>query len=183
MLNVIRKSWAVKNLRAKLQEFKKRCETCIKNKEAMRQSIGFLSRMGPVVRPFQIVSIDTKGGFSGYKSAKKYLHMAIDHMARFVWTTTAKGQGENDLINLANEILKCGKPEIILCDRYGAMRSNKFKEYLKGLGIKLVFICASSNETIERVVQVSEELTPFLNEEIAPDWQVQKRFSSVETFY
>ena len=67
MLNVIRKSWAVKNLRAKLQEFTKRCETCIKNKEAMRQSIGFLSRMGPAVRPFQIVSIDTKGGFSGYK--------------------------------------------------------------------------------------------------------------------
>ena len=154
MLNLIRKSWAVKDLRKKLENFTKRCETCIKNKAAMKQSIGFLSRMGPAIRPFQIVSIDTKGGFSGYKSAKKYLHMAIDHMTRFVWTTTAKGQGENDLINLVNEILKSGKPEVILCDRYGAMRGNKFKEYLKGLGIKLVYICADSapsNGTIERV--------------------------------
>lgn len=43
---------------------------------------------------------------------------------------------------------------MILCGRYGAMRGNKFREHLRGLGIKLVFICAdspSSNGTIERV--------------------------------
>ena len=39
------------------------------------------------------------------------------------------------------------------------------------------------SQKLVATVQVSKELTAFLNEEIAPDWQVQKRFSSVETFY
>lgn len=154
MLNMIRKGWAVKGLRKKLVEFTKNCETCIKNKMAFKQSIGFLSRMGPVVYPFDIVSIDTKGGFSGLKSAKKYLHFAIDHESRYVWTVCAKGQGENDLIHLMREVLKDGRPKIVLSDRFGAMKGNKFRNFLRENEARLEYICAdsaSSNGTVERV--------------------------------
>ena len=114
----------------------------------------FVSRIGPTTRPFQVVSIDTKGGFSGFKSTKKYLHLAIDHMTRFTWHTTSKGQGEGDLINLMKEVLKNGKPDIVLCDRYGSMKGNKFRKFLGDLKINLCYIPADSaslNGTVERV--------------------------------
>ena len=129
ILGIIRKGYKVRDLRKKLTKFTRQCETCIKNKASIKQSLGFLSRMGPTINPFQVVSIDTKGGFTGYKSAKKYLHLAIDHMTRYTWHITAKCQGENDLINLVKEVLKDGKPEVILCDRYGAMKSKKFRKF------------------------------------------------------
>lgn len=154
MMSLIRRGWAVRALRRKLQEFTRNCETCLKNKKAFKMSIGFLSRMGPAIVPFAIVSIDTKGGFSGYGSAKKYLHFAIDHMSRYVWCVCAKGQSETDLINLIKEVLKDGQPKIILSDRFGAMKGNKFKKFLRENEARLEYICAdsaSSNGTVERV--------------------------------
>lgn len=154
MSKLVRKAWVVSNLRKKLQHYKQSCETCLKNSAALRQSHGFLSRIGPVKDPFDVVSIDTKGGFTGYKSTRRYLHLAIDHATRYVWSTCAKGQGENDLINLLNEVLKSGRPKIVLCDRYGAMKGSKLKKAVEESGGKLVFICAdsaSSNGMVERV--------------------------------
>ena len=154
MLSVTRRAWAVKELRKKLQEYRKQCETCVKNRLLLKQNFGVLSKLGPVREPFDVVSIDTKGGFSGYNSTKKYLHLAIDHATRFVWSVAAKGQGENDLSALMREVFKDGSPKIVLSDRYGAMRGNKFRRVIEENGGKLVYTCAdspSSNGMIERV--------------------------------
>ena len=97
MQQIARKAWRVKRLRKKLQEYKGQCETCIKNKNVLGESFGFLSRLEPVKEPFDVVSIDSKGGFSVCISTKKYIYLVIDHATRFVWAVTAKCQGENDL--------------------------------------------------------------------------------------
>lgn len=40
-------------------------------------------QLGPAKNPFEIVSIDTIGGFGGSRSTKKYLHLLVDHFTRF----------------------------------------------------------------------------------------------------
>lgn len=76
------------------------CETCIKNKSRIGCFKAPLSQLGPVEEPFEIVSIDTIGGFKGNKSTKKYLHLAVDHFTRFAYITTSKTQVAKDFINL-----------------------------------------------------------------------------------
>lgn len=53
----------------------KNCEICIKNKTRLNRKYGPMSQLGPAERPFQIMSLDTIGGFGGLKSTKKYLHL------------------------------------------------------------------------------------------------------------
>ena len=112
MKNRIRKAYDVKRLDKKVQEFARKCETCVKCKTAMRQSLGYLGTLGPAKEPFEVVSIDTKGGFKNLKSTKRYLHLAICHMTRKVWHVTSKSQTEEDMINLVKEILKEGNRKL-----------------------------------------------------------------------
>lgn len=73
-----------------------------------------------------------------------------------MWITTSRGQSEQDLINLISEVLKDGRPKLIIADQYSAMKGKKFKEFLRGNGIKIEYICVDSpesNSTNERVNQ------------------------------
>ena len=51
-----------------------------------------LFQLGPAKEPFEIVSVDTIGGFKGNKSTKKYLHLAVDHSTKFTYIITSKTQ-------------------------------------------------------------------------------------------
>ena len=67
-----------------------------------------------------------------------------------------RGQSEQDLINLISEVLKDGRPKLIIADQYSAMKGKKFKEFLRENGIKIEYICVDSpesNGTNERVGQ------------------------------
>lgn len=113
------------------------CITCQKNKITNKKKLGELSQLGPAKNPFEIVSLDTIGGLSGYNSKKKYLHLAIDHFTRYAWGVCSKGQSAIDFINLIKTIQKFETPKLILADKYTGIRSK----------------CAQSNGMIERLNQ------------------------------
>ena len=54
---------------------------------------GLLGFFGPATRPFQIMSLDTIGGFGGNGSNKRYLHLLVDHFSRYA--SDGEGEGES----------------------------------------------------------------------------------------
>jgi Integrase core domain. len=77
-----------------------------KNKSRGQDKIGLMSYLGPARKPFEVVSIDTIGGFGGSRSTKKYLHLLVDHFTRFAYIVTSKTQNSSDFIKLTEKYLK-----------------------------------------------------------------------------
>ena len=117
-----------KNMYKHIKVTCKSCEICIKNKSRIVCFKAPLSQLGPAREPFEIVSLDTIGGFKGNK---KYLHIAVDHFTRFVYISTSKTQTAKDFINLINKIKKDGKIQVLLADQYPGINSTQFKNFLK----------------------------------------------------
>ncbi|KAK9882922.1 hypothetical protein WA026_023810 [Henosepilachna vigintioctopunctata] len=132
------------------------CDTCIKNKTRFGNFTQPLSQMGPASEPFQIVSLDTIGGFGSNKSPKRYLHLIIDHFTKYAFAITSKTQTAKDFINLVKKIQKKNKIKLLLTDQYAGINSNQFKKFLKSEKIKYVFTavdCPFSNGLNERTNQ------------------------------
>jgi len=104
----------------------KNCETCIKNKTPRVKEPGQLSILGPAQQPFDLISIDTIGGFSGYNSKKQYLHLALDHFTRFTWALCSRAQRSINFLYLIKIICKTQIPKRILADRYTGIKSKEF---------------------------------------------------------
>ena len=85
ILKKIRPFYYFKNMDRIVDKFCKQCEICIKNKSRTRRPIGFMSKIGPAKKPFEIMSFDTVGGFSNNNSPKKFMHILIDHFSRAVF--------------------------------------------------------------------------------------------------
>ena len=139
-----------------VDEFCKNCEICIKNKTRSTYKVGKLSKLGPARRPFEIMSLDTVGGFAGYRSPKRYMHILIDHFSKRVFISTSKGQVARDFVNLIEKAIGNQDVRIILADQYPASNSAEVKQYLKSRNILLIFTSinsASSNGLNERVNQ------------------------------
>lgn len=131
------------------------CETCLATKKS-GQRLGYMGWIGPAKAPFEIIHIDTVGGFTNYGSTKKYLHLAIDAYSRFVWSVTSKTQSSKDFINLIKKIQTLTNPKLIVADQYPGIKSSEFKMFLKKNGIKITFTPKdnpSSNGIVERVNQ------------------------------
>jgi len=79
----------VKHLTKNIKHFCKSCEIFIKNKSRGKEKFGFMSHQGPATKIFEIISIDTIGGFGGSRSIKKYLHILVDHFTRFAFILTS----------------------------------------------------------------------------------------------
>jgi len=62
-----------------------------------------MSHLSPATTPFQIISIDTIGGFGGSRSTKKNLHLLVDHFTRYAYILTSKTQISNDFIKLVEK--------------------------------------------------------------------------------
>lgn len=155
-LQMIAKSYYWKNMTDDVKTFIDGCETCQFNRRKRTQKLGSLSILEFAKDPFQIVSIDTIGGFEGYNSRQKYLHIAIDHFTRFIWVTTSRSQKAKDCMNLIEQVSKIGRPKKILSDHYPALCSKTFKNYLSSLNIQIIFVppyTPKSNGMIERVNQ------------------------------
>jgi len=89
-----------------IHQFCSACKVCIKNKSRRSQQIGLLSKLGPATKPYEIMSIDSVGGFGGNKSTKKYLHILADHFIRYAFISTSKGQNARDFISLTDPVAK-----------------------------------------------------------------------------
>lgn len=61
-----------------------------KNKTRGQGKFGLMSHLGPAREPFEIMSIDTIGGFGGSRSTKTYLHLLVDHFTRYTYILTSK---------------------------------------------------------------------------------------------
>ncbi|XP_014227449.1 uncharacterized protein LOC106652820 [Trichogramma pretiosum] len=105
---------------------------------------GLMSHLGPTTRPFEIMSVDTIGGFGGQRSTKKYLHLLVDHFTRFAFISTSKTQNATDFIKLIKEVLEVESIGMLLADQYPGINSREFKEYLKENQVKLIFTAVNT---------------------------------------
>ena len=136
-----------------ISNFIKSCPVCQQNKLRREKEIGALSWTGPATEPLEIISIDTIGGLEGYGSSYKYLHLAIDHLSRFVWAYASRNQKSHDFIHLVSEICNIRIPKLILTDRYPGIKCKTFESFLesKGINVKYIFTqCPHSNGIVER---------------------------------
>jgi len=155
-LQMLSKSYTWPNMTKDVKNFIDSCNTCQLNKIKRCPKLGTLSILKFAKNPFEIISIDSVGGLEGYNSKQKYLHLAIDQFSRFVWATTSRTQKAKDFCNLIQNMMRIGKPELILSDNYPSLRSNSFKKFLSESNISIIFVAphtAKSNGMIERVNQ------------------------------
>lgn len=156
MKNKINPFYTSRNLILNIRKTCKNCITCIKNKSRGQKKYGLLSQLGPAERPFEIMSIDTIGGFGGSRTTKKYLHLLADHFTRYAWILTSKTQNANDFIRLVNYITTDQKIGMILTDQYPGINSKEFKDFLEKEKITLIFTAVNtpfSNGLNERLNQ------------------------------
>lgn len=62
--------YTANNLIQNIKKTCKNCEICIKNKTRGQSKFGLMAHLGPASEPFEIMSIDTIGGFGGSRSNK-----------------------------------------------------------------------------------------------------------------
>lgn len=96
------------SLKKFILEFKKTCFTCIRNKSQISPKFGQMSHLVPATKPFEYMSVDIIGGFSGNNSTKRYIHLLVDHFTRFAYTITSKHQKAPDFIKLLNLAIQKG---------------------------------------------------------------------------
>lgn len=148
--------YTAKNLTRNIELLCKRCEICLKNKTRGQDKYGLMSHLGPATKPFEIVSIDTIGGFGGSRSTKRYLHLLVDHFTRYAFIVTSKTQNANDFVKLINKVTEYGPIGLLLTDQYPGINSKQFKNTLNEKTIPIIFTAVNapfSNGLNERLNQ------------------------------
>lgn len=154
--NKIKPFYTAKNLIHNIKKICDNCEICIKNKSRTKFKYGLMSHLGPATYPFEIVSIDTIGGFGGSRSTKTYLHLLVDHFTRYAYILTSKTQNADDFIKLIKKVIPENKIGMILSDQYPGINSKEFKSFLKKQNIPIIFTAVNapfSNGLNERLNQ------------------------------
>lgn len=147
IMDKLKHSYYLRNIDKITKQIYERCEICSKNK-TLSKHYGLLSKLGPPMEPFEIVSLNTIGGFAGNRSTKRYLHLLIDHFTRHAFILTSKNQTSEDFIQLLKKIQDKHQIKTLLTDQYSGINSNSFKNYLKDQNINLIFTavnCPFSN--------------------------------------
>ena len=157
MTQLIRQEYYFKNMDSLINDFTRKCITCIKNKTRGPKKIGTLGLLGPATKPFEIMSLDTIGGFGGRRSTKKYLHLLVDHFTRYAFTLTSSTQG-GDFQKLIEKVQNDNdiKLKILFTDNHPGFTSNKFQNFINKEKIENIFTavdCAFSNGLNERLNQ------------------------------
>lgn len=145
-----------KRLIENIKKICKTCDICKRNKSRGQAKYGLMSQLGPATKPFEIVSIDTIGGFGGQRSTKRYLHLLVDHYTRYAFIHTSKTQAANDFIKIVKNTLEVDKIGTILTDQYPGLNSKEFKNFLEDQNIRLIYTALNtpfSNGLNERLNQ------------------------------
>jgi hypothetical protein len=112
--------------------------------------------LGPASQPFEIMSLDTVGGFGGRRSTKRYLHILVDHFTRYAFISATAGQSTSDFIKIIDSVQKENQIGTLLTDQYGAFGSDEFADYLENSNINHLFTgvnVPTSNGLNERLNQ------------------------------
>lgn len=144
MQKKIGNSYTAQNLTKNIKRICEAWATCKKNKSRGHNKIGLMSQLGPATRPFEIVSIDTIGGFGGTRSTKKYLHLLLDHYTRYSVILTSKTQTAKDFIKLVKNGAETNYIGTILTNQYPGINSREFKEFLEGKNIPIIFTAVNA---------------------------------------
>lgn len=156
MQKMIGSKYTAKNLTINIKKVCSNCEICIRNKSRGHNKFGFMSHLGPATKPFEIISIDTIGGFGGTRSTKKYLHLLVDHFTRYAFILTSKTQTAKDFVKLVKNITEKEEIGMLLTDQYPGINSKEFKEFLNDKQISMIFTAVNapfSNGLNERLNQ------------------------------
>lgn len=144
MINKITPFYSATNMIINIKKVCDNCSICQKNKSRKKAKYGFLSHLGPATYPFEIMSIDTIGGFGGSRSTKKFLHLLVDHFTRYAYILTSNNQTANDFIKLTTQVTESNDIGTILSDQYPGINSKEFKNFLKKKKIKIIFTAVDS---------------------------------------
>ena len=156
MLSTLRPHWYFKKMDEAAKLYAGGCQVCRMNKSRTKRRSGLLEKLGPPKRPYQVMSLDTVGGFAGNNSTKRYLHILVDHFSKFAWTATSTGQCTTDFVNLIKRVTDKNQITILLVDQYAGINTRELKDHLKREEVKLLFTAAdhaSSNGNVERLGQ------------------------------
>ena len=138
MCMLISKKYLIRNLSKLVSDYVKSCVVCVEAKTRQQLVQGKLSTLGPPERPLQIISIDTVGGFAGFRSNCVNLHVAVDFFTKYVWALPSKTKTGKDIKNLLKIIRRDGNPSIILADLYPGNNSEEVESYLAKHNIELI---------------------------------------------
>lgn len=156
LINKITPFYTAKIMIQNIKQVCDECKVCIKNKSRRKPKYGLMSHLGPATYPYEIISIDTIGGFGGSRSTKKYLHLLVDHFTRYASIFTSKSQSSSDFIKLVKTGIQGYNVVMLLTDQYPGINSTEFKQFLKNENIKMVFTAVDapfSNGLNERLNQ------------------------------
>jgi len=148
--------YTAKNIIQNIKQICDKCDICVKNKSRRKPKNGLMSHLGPATRLFEIISIDTIGGFGGPRSTKKYLHLLVDHFTRYACILTSKTQSSSDFIKLIINVSQDYSIDILLTDQYPDINSKELKQFLERENIRMVFTAVDapfSNGLNERLNQ------------------------------
>lgn len=153
-ISIISKHFTFPFMHKSIMSFCQNCVTCITNKSRRTRRSAELGLI-PANAPFQVMSLDTVGGF-GDKSSFRYLHVLVDHFTRYAFILTTKGQTAREMISLIETVHKQNPIGLLLTDQYGGLSSEEFCNYCIQSKIDHVFVavdCAFSNGLNERLNQ------------------------------
>ncbi|UYV69358.1 hypothetical protein LAZ67_6003312 [Cordylochernes scorpioides] len=108
----------------------KTCPTCQLTKRPVGPTYGELSQPPESKEPFDLLSLDTIGGFAKYGNTKIYLHVVVDHFPRYAWAFPSKSTSTTTYQQVLKRVFQDGSPKRLLTDRAPAFTSPKFRSFL-----------------------------------------------------
>ena len=156
LLAIVSKNFYYPNMTATVRKFCSSCEVCIRNKTRRVRRSAKLGFFGPATKPFQIMSLDTIGGFGNNNSTMRYLHLLVDHFSRYAYILCSKSQSAKDIIAIVSSVHKDHPIETLLTDQYPSLTSDELHSFCSAVGIRHVFSAvdsASSMDLNERLNQ------------------------------
>jgi len=85
------------------------CHVCIKDEALRGKPFGNLGHLGPPTQPFEIMFLNTVGGFVGRRSTKKYCILLVDRFSHFAYILTSKNQMASQFIRLVKGVPKVNR--------------------------------------------------------------------------
>ena len=162
----------------KVKEYCEKCEICNKNKTRRNRLPGLLSHLDFAKEPFEIMSLDTIGGFSDAHTKKKYLHIIIDHLTRYIFGHTSTSQKADDFIKLIKKVSRKNNIKVLMSDQYPAIKSNKVQNFIKNNNIKMTFTSPNSPNSNGLVERANQTITNRIRCKINSD-EGNKNWSNI----